>query len=572
MGISYSDYSEKLKAIVESTFLVALKSGLPDTQKEHQLLHQAYERFPKDSALRLVLIGEYSAGKSSLIKALTGANVLIDADVATTDIAEFNWRGISLVDTPGVQADNISTQHDCISREATIGADLVLFVVTNELFSPKLAEHLHYVIGESGLGLARKTAIIVNKIDRESNSDHVILSEIRKVLGEGQDIPIFLCSASKFNEAQTLAPERRERFIRQSRIDGLIEGINHFVNDAGTLARIATPLQLAAELLDVVEKSLVVSNDDKNELELLRRNKRVLQELEKRLREVRKTWKQHIYSTIMRHANEAAEEIDEVTDEAALQNIFTNGLSLATAEIEQAYEDVASEVSAAMQDADDELAELGNSALAVQVRDVKAKRESVSGGLKIEASRPDSGNFGTRFVRDAAKAKPVSKLFEQAAKNGKELRNVIYDFGKSLGMKFRPHEAMKLGKGAADILGKVGKSLPFLAFALDSYLQYREEKVKEEKARYLATARHALRNAFTEQAKTESDLLERAMQEMADLQVSQALKEIDADAAAITKAGADRLDIMNEVSELKRRCTSLRSNLYAAEPMAQTPV
>lgn len=567
-GISFSEYFVKLKATVEGALQLASAAGVPGSQEEYRLLQQAYERIQTDSVLRVVLIGEYSAGKSSLVKALTGADVLIDADVATTDIAEFAWRGLSLVDTPGVQSDNVSTDHDRISREATIGADLVLFVVTNELFSPKLAGHLHYIIDESGLGLGRKTAVIVNKIDRESNNDEVILSEVRKVLGT-HDLPVFLCAASRFNEAQNHSSERRERFIRQSRVGDLVEGINHFVNDAGALARIVTPLQQAMELLDVVEKSLVASNDDKNELELLRRNKRIVQDLEKRLREVRKTWKAEVYSSVLRQANEAVEEIDEITDEAGLRDIFQSGLGRAVTGIEQIYEEVVSDVSAAMQDAEDALAELGSSALAIEVGKVKGKRESARDGPALDAIRPDSGNFGKRFLRDAAKSKEVSKLFEQAAKNGKGLRDAIYKAGKSLGVKFRPHEAMKLGKGAADILGKVGKSLPFLAFALDSYLQYREEKVKEEKARYLATMRNTLRNAFAEQAKIESGLLEQAIQEMAGFPVSETLEGIDAEAAALAKAGTGRAELMHDVSALKQQCTLLRSKLYAAEPALQ---
>ena len=54
----------------------------------------------------------------------------------------------------------------------------------------------------------------------------------------------------------------------------------------------------------------------------------------------------------------------------------------------------------------------------------------------------------------------------------------------------------------ASVAGKAGKVVPVVAAALDFYLQYREEQVKEEKAKYLASMRMALRNAFSDQAKS----------------------------------------------------------------------
>jgi predicted GTPase len=51
---------------------------------------------------RMVLTGQYSSGKSSLIKALTDGTVepVIDADIATDAVTEYPWDGaVVLVDT-----------------------------------------------------------------------------------------------------------------------------------------------------------------------------------------------------------------------------------------------------------------------------------------------------------------------------------------------------------------------------------------------------------------------------------------------------------------------------------------
>ena len=124
----------------------------------------------------------------------------------------------------------------------------------------------------------------------------------------------------------------------------------------------------------------------------------------------------------------------------------------------------------------------------------------------------------------------------------------------------------------ADALGKVGKALPLIAFAFDTYIQYREEKAKEEKVRFLATLRHTLRNTFADQASVEAALVETALSELATQPVAAALKEIDVAADAVCKQNMERSDLVDDVAGLKRQCTALRSMLYAAEPLAQKPV
>jgi predicted GTPase len=68
---------------------------------------------------RMVLTGQYSSGKSTLIKALTeeAAHVVIDSAIATDKVEVFDWDGlVDLVDTPGVQAGLL--EHDELAEQA----------------------------------------------------------------------------------------------------------------------------------------------------------------------------------------------------------------------------------------------------------------------------------------------------------------------------------------------------------------------------------------------------------------------------------------------------------------------
>ena len=88
---------------------------------------------PEDTPLKVVATGAYNAGKSTLLKALTGDDIEIDADVATARTTEYPWRGLLLIDTPGVRA-GVENLHDEIAERAVRDADLLLFVVTLAFF------------------------------------------------------------------------------------------------------------------------------------------------------------------------------------------------------------------------------------------------------------------------------------------------------------------------------------------------------------------------------------------------------------------------------------------------------
>ena len=84
--------------------------------------------------LNLVFAGQYSAGKSSLIKMLTGIeHIKIGAGVTTDVVTQYQYKSINIWDTPGILAGECE-QHDAKALEAIAKADLLIYVITNELF------------------------------------------------------------------------------------------------------------------------------------------------------------------------------------------------------------------------------------------------------------------------------------------------------------------------------------------------------------------------------------------------------------------------------------------------------
>jgi len=558
MTIAYSKYFSELDSIIVEAKRILDATSIPEHALLEERISEARKRITSEASIRIAIIGEWNSGKSSLIKALTGADAKIDSDVCTGISTEYAWQGMVIVDTPGVLAEGTDTDHDRIARKATIDADLVLFVVTNELFNPRLANHLRFILDENGLALAKKTALIVNKVDRESNPEEILLGEIQKVIGPHQNIPVYFCAASKLLRAENEPPELRDRFVAQSRIGTLTQGIDQFVDDAGTFGRLATPLQIIEDIADSLQTGIVASEDGKKQLELIRRKKTVLQGLQRRLLDIRKTWKQHAYSTILGQAEHAVGQIDDLSSGDDLDGLLATGMKQAIAEIENLHDSIKIDIDEALDDAERKLDEIGDSPLAKDIDRAHTERAELI-GVDFHNSSPGGNGIAAKLGKVAAT--PLKEGLEAAAKNAEGLRDLVYNVGKAVGKKFRPWEAVKSGEKLARLAGKAGKAVPYLAAALDLYLQYREEKVKEENAKYLAGMRIALRNAFADQAKVEAEALEAGIVRVSEGPVSAALSEIDSHALAITEAAADKATLFKEIGSLRARCTRLRTHL-----------
>ena len=117
--------------------------------------------------IKLVFAGQYSAGKSSILKMLTGRNdIAIGAGITTQKAHSYDWNGLEVVDTPGIHTE-LRPDHDEISYSAISSADMLVFVVTNELFDSYLAEHFRKLAIDKDK--AGEMILVVNKMDRASD-------------------------------------------------------------------------------------------------------------------------------------------------------------------------------------------------------------------------------------------------------------------------------------------------------------------------------------------------------------------------------------------------------------------
>jgi uncharacterized protein len=134
--------------------------------------------------LRVVVFGTGSAGKTSLVNAVMGRVVgQVGAPMGTTEAGEtylLKLKGIEreilITDTPGIlEAGVAGTEREQLARQLATAADLLLFVVDNDL---RRSEY------EPLLGLAeigKRSLLVLNKTDLYSEQDkETILARLRE--------------------------------------------------------------------------------------------------------------------------------------------------------------------------------------------------------------------------------------------------------------------------------------------------------------------------------------------------------------------------------------------------------
>ena len=211
--------------------------------------------FPDDGGkIKLVFIGQYSAGKSSIIKMLTGEDVAIGAAITTQDSTPYEWNGLEIIDTPGIHTE-LRPDHDEITYEQINHAALLIFVITNEGFSQRMGDHFRTLAIDQKR--AANMVLVVNKMDRTAlgnvpEQQKVIYEDLKKVTEpyDPKELYVsFVDTASYFKAMEETDERRRKRRLERSGREIFIDNLNQFVEDKGVLQKINQPLNtIAAEI------------------------------------------------------------------------------------------------------------------------------------------------------------------------------------------------------------------------------------------------------------------------------------------------------------------------------------
>jgi GTPase SAR1 family protein len=455
---------------------------------EHVLVDQ--------TALTIAMAGEYSVGKSSLIRALTAEDIPVGAGVTTVAVGKYKYgEDLVLVDMPGTLSGQM--EHDEIAKAAMTDAHLILFVVSNELFN---SESLPYFkLAAEQLAKKYQMLLVVNKFDRFNLAGRTpeqavqfiagILAEQIRPLEISEFGPVVVSARDYLAALETVDNQRRRRRHSSSRFDALISSIDEFTAKRGLLAQQVRPLQ---QLLEILEEAftLTLADDGSRARAKALVSRRIFAITE--ARSLARTELRNLRDLARGRFIHPREKILKLIDARVSQEEMDAAASEVEADLEIVVKDVGDELKGLQEklviDLQDRLHEIDGSPLAHQVNaefDAGFDRPDVSGL---------SGGMSSQTRK--AMTEGLRKGSDYLAKNTKQVADTLGRVYKFFGGKFRPWGKVKLGSW----VGKAGRVLGPLIVIGEAYLNYREEEQKEKAERQLRTLRAELRAQFADAA------------------------------------------------------------------------
>ena len=224
----------------------------------------------KSDKVKIVFAGQYSAGKSSIIKMLTGDDTIATgAKITTQETHTYEWNGLEIVDTPGVHT-SLRPDHDEISYKAIAAADILVFVITNELFDSYMADHFRRLAIDKDK--AGEMILVVNKMERAAKGNtqeqqDIIREDLRVVLAPytPEELHISFLDAQSYLdslEERESDPELADELLARSGYAEFINTLNTYVAEKTLTAKLTTDLYVLDNELDKTISALTPGSED----------------------------------------------------------------------------------------------------------------------------------------------------------------------------------------------------------------------------------------------------------------------------------------------------------------------
>ena len=519
-----------------------LADNLPDTAQA------------PDHQLSIALTGPYSAGKSTLLQALTGdASIAIGAGITTDQIQTLEWKQVLLTDTPGLHTE-IRPQHDALSLKALTESDLLIFVITNELFDSAIISHYNQ-LAESR-DKAAETLLVVNKMSRHVHgntpeSQATIRTDLAQVLPPAQlDNITFIDAKDAVTAAQETDPDRKAHLYRRSNFAEFSDRLERFIKEkSATGARTTVLYQIERALTQAQELT------DQNRVKTLLETETLLRQQKEIVAEAIDAW-------ITAAANfnyQAQAQIHDLQEQALVTYTETGAFT--------AQDNTKSE---------DDLNDIADRLKQQIIDSFKAHHDPLGQTLNELWDSPRGRDLHDRLRRDftnrnsrfniPGSAKPMAGLFNIAAENsgnltslsgvsGTAMHETVLTVGNFLGKSFRPWEAIKFARGLGTAAAIAG---PILTVALQLWEDHQEAQKQEQMRQHRA----AIASIFQDAAHRLSQDINHSIRQMEELWRKESIDPVDAAIAESAELRQQHTEWQENAIKLQNQARALIQQIH----------
>lgn len=496
---------------------------------------------PVEGAVRVVFAGQYSAGKSSILRVMTGRqDIAVGAGITTQQTCEYDWHGVTIIDTPGVHTE-LRPDHDAVTYEAISGADLLVFVITNELFDSNLALHFQKLAIERDK--AHEMLLVVNKMRRCAGgntqaSQEVIREDLRKVLTPFTPEQLrvsFIDAEAALESAGETDTEVASILRKKSGFQAFLDEFNGFVRDKGLASRYTTALYTIEQVLQEALAAESKGDRDIDGLEeLLLQQRRALVETQAQIPHAVGSRVQRTSANVRHDGRAIADMIHGGTD--------PNEIDVALKQAQDRVQTRADELTTLVQNAVEEhmnaLAErvdqIANSELAkellprliarleVDLANMNVAPEMLANAQKVSNASKELGKFLLKNSFDP-KASTFAGLFKLNQYSGTATHSAVKALGQFFGKSFKPWEAVKWTRAIANTGRVLSVAGTVLSFALQVKADADAAKLEVD----LRESRTAVRAGFNEVANVIEMHFDEATNTYVSQTIGQRLTELD---------------------------------------------
>ncbi|GAB2461339.1 GTPase domain-containing protein [Xylanimonas ulmi] len=511
---------------------------------------------------KLVLTGQFSAGKSKLIAALTdGVHAPKDSPDRETDtVSEYPWDDVvTLVDTPGVQAG--VKEHDERASDGVSGSDLILFVVPPEMLDDAAAEYLRFLAIDRAQ--YAQMIVVMTKVNTVPRPPGGRARLVEQALGPvGFTLPFAEVDSVDYlrsREGGASADLRRQ----QSGIDELRRLINGLAYERGDLARLRQPLILVRTLCDEAMPLFADSGLDADALHVLADLRKAILERKGGITSAFEGAATRFRADCLTDVTAFVDRVTNYETQAEADRDLPEAEQACVAALDRHADTLAATVRSLIEQQmvilEQQLEEAGETAAAAALVDAATPFDARSGRLRI-------GAFGPR--RSAQPSRPAFN-WNQATdllKKGKEwwvggaqnvgggLRGlkgspgheIVLKVGHFFDHKFKPWQALKIADKIGKAAGVAGFVIPI---AVDTFAIVKEERAALD-AQRASERLHA--RLVTEVMANADEIVSKARQQLWSA-VDPVLDAILADIASARAEGlASQRDRMSGADALER--------------------
>lgn len=542
-----------------------------DMYKVFSVMEYPYKEPEDNEKIHLVFVGQYSAGKSSILSMLTGRkDIKIGEGITTQQVTKYDWNGIEVIDTPGIHTE-LRPDHDAIAYEAIASADLLVYVVSNELFDSHLGEKFRDVaINKDKAG---EMILVVNKMCRTAKGNIPSQQEVIKRADGLADVlePYtpeslnisFLDAESYLDSLEVEDPELVSDLRKRSGYDEFIETLNNFIKEKAISSKLTTSLyQMDSEITKAMSR--IESSQKDIDIRALEENFRqqgyLLMEGRDSIRQEVSSIYMNVSAKIKELGIEAANLVDSDCNSTEVEVALAEKVAEAKVLIENVENQVKSTLERKLNELSLTIESLENSEFS---RELKVRLEGRMDGLPDNVKKVL--NCGNSLLKDAgdvviknAYRPGVSGGMKFSNFSGSNVHNIVLKAGKFTGYKFKPWQAIKITKGIAVAAHVVA----ILGVILNVGMQIAEDVKSDKIRKTLEQNRMKIRSQFNDAANGLEDFGRKYIKEVVDKNVNPSIKEMDENIRNLQMSAQLDNENHKKLLQLQGDCLSLIQDVH----------